>query len=232
MRNAASIATPFLISWAHVSDGLIHARTFRPPAIQPTSLHSATAASNHCRHLEDAVAGAQMLAGLRSSVFGDPFGRPSFFPCWRTRFRPAMTLLQIISRSGSPKTDAIWIIALTHRRRAVDRLLVGIEGDVGSIEFGQGIRHVENAAPQPGHGPHHQNIEPSPYHVFVHRGVCGALIPAFRAASCASQPTYRSARGTETRGTRVRCGPATVQRMALSGPVSEKSPFIQGILLT
>ena len=59
-------------------------------------------------------------------------------------------LVGIISRSGSPKTDAIWIIARPIGVVLSIGLFVGIEGDVGSIEFGQGIRHVENAAPQPG----------------------------------------------------------------------------------
>ena len=36
-----------------------------------------------------------------------------------------------------------------HRRRGVDALLVAIQADAGSIEFGQGIRHVEDAASQP-----------------------------------------------------------------------------------
>src|SRR6202034_2258712 len=40
-------------------------------------------------------------------------GRPSFLrPCSRTRFRPATTLALIISLSSSPKTQAIWIMAL------------------------------------------------------------------------------------------------------------------------
>src|ERR1700733_11018797 len=91
------------------------------------------------------------------------------------------------------------------------------------IEFNEGVRGVENAPPQPVNGPHHRNIEPSPYHVFEHRGVCGALIPAFPPGSCASQPHIWVRPCTEARGARVRCGPVTVQRMALSGPVSEKS---------
>ena len=103
------------------------------------------------RHLEDAMPGAQMppdgVLDLRRHL-----GRPSFFPCWRTRSRPARTLLRMICRSCSPKTDAIWIMAPSHRRGAVDGLLVGIEGNASSIEFGKGIRHVENAAPKPTDG--------------------------------------------------------------------------------
>ena len=55
-------------------------------------------------------AGAQMLTDA-ASTFGDTLGRPSFFPCWRTRSRPARTLLRMIYRSCSPNTDAIWIMA-------------------------------------------------------------------------------------------------------------------------
>ena len=36
---------------------------------------------------------------MAPSVFGDTFGRPSFLPCWRTRSRPARTLLRMICRS-------------------------------------------------------------------------------------------------------------------------------------
>jgi hypothetical protein len=65
-----------------------------------------------------------------------------------------------------------------HRRSAVDRLLIGVEGNAGSIEFGEGVCHVENAAPQSVDGPHHQDIKPSPHRVPEHRVECGTLIPA------------------------------------------------------
>ena len=86
---------------------------------------------------------------MAPSVFGDTFGRPSFFPCWRTRSRPARTLLRMICRSCSPNTDAIWIMARPHQRGAVDGLLVGIECNASSIEFRQGVYEVQQAAPQP-----------------------------------------------------------------------------------
>ena len=72
------------------------------------SLHAATADANQCCHLEYAIPRAQMLPDRLLQV-GRHLGRPSFFPCWHTRSRPARTLLRIISRSCSPKTDAIWI---------------------------------------------------------------------------------------------------------------------------
>ena len=38
-----------------------------------------------------------------------------------------------------------------------------------SIEFGEGIRHVENAAPQSVDRPHHQDIELSPHRLLEHK---------------------------------------------------------------
>ena len=64
-------------------------------------------------------------------------------------------------------------------RGAVDGLLVGIEGNASSIEFGQGICHVQNASAQPVDGPDHQDIELSPHRVLEHRVECWALIPPF-----------------------------------------------------
>jgi hypothetical protein len=42
-----------------------------------------------------------------------------------------------------------------HWRGAVDGLLDGMESDSGSIEFGDGICDVKNAAPQSVDRPHH-----------------------------------------------------------------------------
>ena len=58
-------------------------------------LDGAAPDANHCRHLEDAMPSAQM----------PPDGVLDL-----GRVANAI-LLRIISRSGSPKTDAIWIIA-------------------------------------------------------------------------------------------------------------------------
>ena len=41
----------------------------------------------------------------------------------------------------------------------VDPLLVAIQADAGSIEFRQGIRHVEDAAPKAIDRPDHQDID-------------------------------------------------------------------------
>jgi hypothetical protein len=54
------------------------------------------------------------------------------------------------------------------RRGAVDGLLVGIEGNASSIEFGQGVYDVENAASQSVDGPDHEDIEPPPHRVLEH----------------------------------------------------------------
>jgi hypothetical protein len=48
------------------------------------SLHSATAAAT----LRMPLPALRRLL-MASSTFGDTLGRPSFFPCWRTRSRPA-----------------------------------------------------------------------------------------------------------------------------------------------
>ena len=113
------------------------------------SLHSATAEANHCRHLEDAVAGAQMppddVLGLRRHLPATEL-LPLLAHAVQAGHNPAANNLPFRLAEDGRHLDH----RTTHRRRAVDRLLVGIEGDVGSIEFGQGIRHVENAAPQPG----------------------------------------------------------------------------------
>jgi hypothetical protein len=50
---------------------------------------------------------------MACSTFGLIFGRPNvFLPSARTRFNPATTRALIISRSSSPKTHAICIMAL------------------------------------------------------------------------------------------------------------------------
>ena len=105
--------------------------------------------ANHCRHLEDAVAGAQMppedVLGLRRPLSATEL-LPLLAHAVQAGHDPAANNLPFRLAEDGRHLDH----RTTHRRRAVDRLLVGIEGDVGSIEFGQGIRHVENAAPQPG----------------------------------------------------------------------------------
>ena len=56
----------------------------------------------------------------------------------------------------------------THRRGAVDSLLVGIEGSTSSIQFRQCVCDVKDAAPQPVDRPDHQDVEASPYRVLEH----------------------------------------------------------------
>jgi hypothetical protein len=118
---------------------------------------------------------------MAPSVFGDTFGRPSFFPCWRTRSRPARTLSRMIDLSCSPEHGRHLDHGSPHRRGTVDGLLVGIERHASSVEFRQGIGHVENTARQSVDGPHHQDVELSPHRVFEHLVKGRALIPAFRA---------------------------------------------------
>ena len=133
------------------------------------------------------------------AIFGDTFDVPASSPAGargRDRQDPTANDLPFRLAEDGRHLDH----GPSHRRGAVDRLLVGIEGNAGIIEFSKGVGDVENAAPKSGDGPHHQDIEPSPYRVPEHRGECGALIPAFCAASCASQPPYRSARATKRAG--------------------------------
>jgi hypothetical protein len=119
---------------------------------------------------------------MASSVFGDTFRATELLPVLAHAVQPG---------KDPTANDLPFLLAkhrchldhrTTNRRSAVDRLLIWIEGNAGSIEFGEGICDVKNAAPQSVDGPHHQDIEPSPYRVLEHLVECGALIPTFGSA--------------------------------------------------
>ena len=78
----------------------------------------------------------------RSCWHSPPFGRPASVP--RRQVSPALTLVRMISRSCSPRTDAMksWHGPLASCCRSP---AVGIESYASSIEVLQGIRDVENA---------------------------------------------------------------------------------------
>jgi hypothetical protein len=113
---------------------------------------------------------------MAASIFGDSL--------WAAELLPL--LAHAIETGKYPAGNDLPFLLAEYRRHldhraahwgcAVDGLLVGIEADAGSIEFGQGICHMKDAPPKSVDGPHHQDIEPSPHRVFEHRVECWALI--------------------------------------------------------
>src|SRR5690349_12724040 len=68
-----------------------------------------------------------------------------------------------------------------HRSGAVDGLLIAVEGDTGSIQFGEGIGHVKNAPAEPVDRPDHQHIKAATNGVLEHLVECGTLISSLGA---------------------------------------------------
>ena len=92
-----------------------------------------------------------------------PWGRPNRFPCWRTRSGPANTSAELYVL-----LLPIWIMT---RPIGVGESMprsITIQADAGSTEFGQGVRHVQDASTKPVGRPYHQDIKPTPYRVLEH----------------------------------------------------------------
>ena len=75
-------------------------------------LHGTAADADELRHLENTVAGGKLLA---NGFLDHPTNRWTtelLDPLFSDTVQPATTRARIISRSSSPKTHAIWIMAL------------------------------------------------------------------------------------------------------------------------
>ena len=103
---------------------------------------------------------------------------------------------------------------------AVDPLLVAIQADAGSIEFRQGIRHVEDAAPKPIDRPDHQNVIATPHRILQHRVECGTLIPAFGTADALILV------GLDDQPATMLCHPCQDEPLVLSGLIVTADPQV------
>ena len=117
-------------------------------------LHGAAPDADQRRHLQYALPGGRWLL-MAFSTLGETLGRPSFFPCWRTRSSPARTLARSIDLSCSPNTDAIWIMARPIGVRC--RCLAG--RSIGRVPPWRW--QLQDATPQTVDRPDHQDIKPT-----------------------------------------------------------------------
>ena len=115
------------------------------------SLHAATADANQCCHLEYAIPRAQMLPDRLLQV-GRHLGAAELLPLLahtvETGTDPAAYNLPFLLAEDGRHLDQ----GPPHRRSAVDRLQIGVEGNASSIRFRQGIGDEENAASKPTDG--------------------------------------------------------------------------------
>jgi mono/diheme cytochrome c family protein len=153
--------------------------------LPPYPLHCAATASDHSRHLQDAVTGAKMPADGRLDLLIDL--RPS---------EPLETLLARPIQSGpDTRSDHLpfqfpeYASHLHHRLAkgagTVDRLLVGIERHPGGIHFRHRAGDVQDAPAEPVDGPDHENLESTSYGVLEHLVKRWALV----ATLCARDAT-------------------------------------------
>ena len=96
-------------------------RPTKPAELSPISsrrhlsfdpLHRAAAHTDHSGHLEDAMTGAKLLADGCLDLPTDRRASELLDPLLADPVQPGDDPRRIISRSSSPKTQAIWIMAL------------------------------------------------------------------------------------------------------------------------
>jgi hypothetical protein len=108
----------------------------------------------------------------------------------------------------------------THWGAAVDALLVAVQPDTRRIEFGQGIRHMEDAAPKAVDRPYHQNVIATPHRVLQHCVECLPLIATLGTTDALVLV------GLDDQPATVLCHPCQDEPLILSGLVVTADPQV------